>query len=58
MTDAISKLAALYDSALENLDAEQRVALFSGNPIKTWFDEKGMHFKIIYPDDFYYTPPK
>lgn len=58
MTDAISKLAALYDSALENLDAEQRVALFSGNPVKMWFDEKGAHVKIIDPDDFYYTPPK
>ena len=47
----------IHALALPANDAE-RVALFSGNPVKMWFDEKGVHVKIIDPDDFYYTPPK
>lgn len=58
MTDAKPDLSPFYDSMFKNLNAEERVALFSGNPVKMWFDEKGAHVKIIDPDDFYYTPPK
>ena len=58
MTNAKPDLSPFYDSMFKNLNAEERVALFSGNPVKMWFDEKGVHVKIIDPDDFYYTPPK